>query len=103
MFQALCVSSRHTGSGVLLAATYLGAVEARQQPLVGGAAVVDFSDLGQAVKVHVHSEVVGPAEARDDDLIVQVTLTVHRDPGMARGTRSHRWGHKVAGQRNGQF
>lgn len=57
--------------------TYLRAVEARQQPLVGGAAVVHLSDLGQAVEVSVHRDVIALAEARDDDLIMQVTLFVH--------------------------
>lgn len=57
--------------------TYLRAVEARQQPLVSGAAVVYLSDLSQSVEVGVHSEVVGLAEARNNDLIMQVTLFVH--------------------------
>lgn len=57
--------------------TYLRAVEARQQPLVSGAAVVYFSDLSQAVEVGVHCEVVGLAEARNNDLIMQVTVFVH--------------------------
>lgn len=56
---------------------YLRAVEARQQPLVSGAAVVHFSNLSQSVEVGVHSEVVGLAEARNNDLIMQVTLFVH--------------------------
>lgn len=83
--------------------TYLGAVEARQQPLVGSAAVVNFSNLGQSVEVHVHSEVVGSAQAPDDDLVMQVTLAVHRHPGVARGARPHRRRHKLAGQRNRQL
>lgn len=57
--------------------TYLGAVEARQQPLVGDAAVVHLSNLGQAVKVSIHADVIVLAEARHDDLIMQVTLFVH--------------------------
>lgn len=83
--------------------TYLGAVEARQQPLVGSAAVVNFSNLGQPVEVHVHGEVVGSAQAPDDDLVMQVTLAVHRHPGVARGARPHRRRHKLAGQRNRQL
>lgn len=59
------------------AATYLRAVEARQQLLVGGAAVVHLSDLSQPVEVGVYGEVVGLAEARNDDLIMQVTLFIH--------------------------
>lgn len=82
---------------------YLRSVEARQQPLVRGAAVVYLSDLSQAVEVGAHGEVVGPAEARDHDLVVQVTLFVHRHPGVARSTAPHRWRHKVAGQRGRQL
>lgn len=63
--------------------THLGAVEARQQPLVGGAAVINFSDLGQPVQMHVHGEVVGSAQTPDDNLVMQVTLAVHRNPGVA--------------------
>lgn len=44
---------------------------------MGGAAVVQLSDLSEAVEVGVHSEVVGLAEARHDDLVVKVTLLVH--------------------------
>lgn len=83
--------------------TYLGAVEARQQPLVGGAAVVNFPDLGQPVEVHVHGEVVGSAQAPDDDLVMQVALAVHRHPCVARGSCPHRRRHKLAGQRDGQL
>lgn len=82
---------------------HLRAVEARQQPPVGGAAVVHLADLGQAAEVSVHGDVVAPAEARDDDLVVQVTLPVHRHPGVARSTRPY-WGrHQLSGQRNGQL
>lgn len=83
--------------------TYLRAVEARQQPLVSGAAVVYLSDLSQSMEVGVHSEVVGLAEARNNDLIVQVTLFVHWHPGVTRGTSSYCWRHEGAGQRSGQF
>lgn len=58
-------------------AMYLGAIEARQQLLVSGAAVVHFPDLGQPVEMGVDGEVVGLAEARHDDLIMQVTLFIH--------------------------
>lgn len=57
--------------------TYLRAVEAHQQPLVGGAAVIHLSDLGQAVEVSVHGDVIGLAETRHDDLVMQVTLFIH--------------------------
>lgn len=63
--------------------TNLGAVEARQQPLVGGAVVVNFPDLGQPVQVHVHGQVVGSAQTPDDNLVMQVALAVHRNPGVA--------------------
>lgn len=56
---------------------YLGAVEAGQEPLVRGPAVVYLSDLGQSVKVGVHGEVIGLTEACDDYLIMQVALFVH--------------------------
>lgn len=49
---------------------YLGAVEACQQPLVGGAAVVNFSDLGQPVQMHVYGEVVRSAQTPNDDLVM---------------------------------
>lgn len=62
---------------------YLGAIEARQQPLVGGAVVVNFPNLGQPMQMHVHGEVVGSAQTSDDDLVMQVTLAVYRNPGMA--------------------
>lgn len=42
-----------------------------------GAAVVHLSNLGVPVEVRVHGEVVGLAEACNDDLIVEVTLLVH--------------------------
>lgn len=56
---------------------YLRAVEAGQQPLVSGAAIVYFTNLSQSVEVGVHSEVVGLAEACNNDLVLQVTLFVH--------------------------
>lgn len=58
-------------------AMYLRAIEARQQLLVSGAAVVHFSYLSQPVEMGVYGEVVGFAEARNDDLIMQVTLFIH--------------------------
>lgn len=44
---------------------------------MGGAVVVNFSNLGQPMEVHVDSEVIGSAQAPDDDLVMQVTLAVH--------------------------
>ena len=82
---------------------YLRAVETGQQPLMSRTAVVYFSDLSQAVEVSAHGEVVSLAEARDDNLVMQVTLFVHRYPGVARGTGSYRWRHKVTSQRGRQF
>lgn len=56
---------------------YLRAIEASQQPLVSGAAIVYFTNLSQSVEVGVHGEVVGLAEACDNDLVMQMTLFVH--------------------------
>lgn len=82
---------------------YLRAVEAGQQPLVRGRAVVQLPDLGEPVEVGVHGEVVRPAEARHHDLVVQVTLLVHGHPGVTGGAGSHGRRHKVTGQRRGQL
>ncbi|KAA8593729.1 hypothetical protein FQN60_004563, partial [Etheostoma spectabile] len=60
-------------------------------------------DIIQSVEMGVHSEVVGLAEACDNDFIMQVTLFVHGHPGMARGTSFYWWRHKVASQRSGQL
>lgn len=68
-----------------------------------GVAVVQLSDFGQPVEVRVHREVLALAEARDDDLVMEVTLFVHRHPGVARSAGSYRWRHEVSGQRSGQL
>lgn len=70
---------------------------------MSGAAVVYLSDLSQPVEVGVHGEVIGLAEARHNDLIMKVTMFIHRHPGMARSTGSNWWGHEVACQKRGQL
>lgn len=83
--------------------THLGAVEARQQPPVGGAAVVHVPDLGQAVEVGVDRDVIALAQTRHHDLVMEVAQPVHRHPGVAGSTSPHWGGHELSRQGDRQL
>lgn len=88
---------------VIKQGTYLGAKETCQQPLVWRAAVLQISNLSQSMEVGVHCAVIGLTETCNYYFIVQMALFVYRYPGVARGSGSHRRGHKVSSQRGGEL
>lgn len=67
--------------------------------MIGGG-VVHLADLGQSVQVSVDGGIFALAEAVDDDLVMQMTLFVHRDPGVTGRARTDRRRHELTRERN---